>query len=93
MAVFDNPSDNSAPTNHSESPNPLVSLDTQVDIDVGDVTGILDDCYEPNDCTAVAVNADICADPSLNADVGLCVVVDLPDISIPDHVCGSDHTC
>ena len=90
MAVFDNQSDNSAPTNGST--NPLVSIEAQVDLDVGDVTGILDDCYEPNDCTAVAVNADICADPLLNADVGVCVALDLPDISIPD-LCGSDHSC
>ena len=81
------------PTNDSDSSNPLVSLDAQVDIDVGDVTGILDDCYAPDDCTAVAVNADICADPLLNADVGVCLALDLPDISIPDHICGSDHTC
>ena len=81
------------PTSDSDSTNSLVSLDAQVDIDVGDVTGILDDCYAPDDCTAVAVNADICADPLLNADVGVCVALDLPDISIPDHICGSDHTC
>ena len=88
MGFFNIQSD-SAP---ADSNSPLVAIDAQVDIDVGDVTGILDDYYAPDDGTAVAVNADICADPLLNADVEVCVAIDLPDISIPDHNFRSDHT-
>ena len=91
MGFFDNQSDDA--TGPTDTSSPLVAVDAQVDIDVGSVTGILDDCYAPGDCSAVAVNADICADPLINADVGACLDLGLPDISIPDPICGSDHTC
>ena len=29
---------------------------------------------------------DVCINPLVSADVGLCVGLDLPDISLPDHV-------
>jgi hypothetical protein len=85
-------SDNCAPSGSTDT---VVSVDANVGLDVGSVTGILDDStYGAADSTAIAVNADICADPLLNVDAGLCLGVDVPDIGLSlDHLSAPDHFC